>query len=45
MSDNDYGWDSCMGWMNEGEYRLGTVEMMNSPCIVVAYIDGEEAWN
>lgn len=45
MSDNDYGWDSCMGWMNKGEYRLGTVEMMNSPCIVVAYIDGEEPWN
>lgn len=43
MSDNDCGWDSCMSWVKAaysdgGEYRLGTVEMMNSPCVVVAYL-------
>lgn len=38
MSDNDSGWDSCMSWVNEGCYRQGTVEMMNSPCVVVAYL-------
>ena len=38
MSDNECGWDSCMSWINEGSYRLGTVEMMNSPFVVVAYL-------
>lgn len=38
MSDNDSGWDSCMSWVNKGCYRQGTVEMMNSPCVVVAYL-------
>lgn len=38
MSDNDCGWDSCMSWVREGEYRQGTVEMMNSPMVVVAYL-------
>ena len=38
MSDNDCDWDSCMSWRNTGEYRLGTVEMMNSPSVIVAYI-------
>ena len=38
MSDNDCGWSSCMSWMDEGEYRRGTVEMMNSPMVVVAYL-------
>lgn len=38
MSDNDCGWDSCMSWQGGGEYRQGTVEMMNSPCVVVAYL-------
>ena len=37
MSDNDCGWNSCMSWKNYGEYRRGTVEMMNSPYVVVAY--------
>lgn len=41
MSDNDCGWDSCMSWMNDGGYKHGTVEMMNSPCVVVAYISSE----
>lgn len=38
MSDNDCDWDSCMSWKNKGDYRLGTVEMMNSQYIVVAYL-------
>ena len=38
MSDNECGWSSCMSWRREGDYRLGTVEMMNSPLVVVAYI-------
>ena len=38
MSDNDCDWDSCMSWREDGDYRLGTVEMMNSQYIVVAYL-------
>lgn len=53
MSDNDCGWNSCMSWKNEGCYRLGTVEMMNSPYVVIAYISdknnmsigGDGEWN
>ena len=39
-SDNNNGWDSCMSWYNKGCYRLGTIEMMNSPCVVCAYLTG-----
>ena len=42
MSDNYCDWDSCMSWKNGGEYRLGTVEMMNSPCVIVAYLKAEK---
>ena len=42
MSDNDYNWDSCMSWQKPGEYRMGTVEMMNSECVVVAYLRGDK---
>lgn len=45
MSDNNCGWDSCMSWSNYGGYRQGTVEMMNSPCVVVAYISSSEPMN
>lgn len=38
MSDNDSGWSSCMSWQECGDYRQGTVEMMNSGCIVIAYL-------
>lgn len=38
MSDNNCDWTSCMSWANEGCYRGGTVEMMNSPMVLVAYI-------
>ena len=42
MSDNDCDWDSCMSWRNGGCYRRGTVEMMNSNCVVVAYLRASE---
>lgn len=42
MSDNECGWDSCMSWREEGCYRQGTVEMMNSACVVVAYLNAQE---
>lgn len=38
MSDNDCDWESCMNWRDAGCYRRGTVEMMNSPYVVVAYL-------
>lgn len=41
MSDNDCDWTSCMSWIDYGEYRRGTVEMMNSPCVVVAYLESK----
>lgn len=41
MSDNNFDWNSCMSWLDEGEYRQGTVEMMNSPYVVVAYVTSE----
>lgn len=53
MSDNDNDWDSCMSWRNYGGYRAGTVEMLNSKCVIVAYLTsensmtmfGDKAWN
>lgn len=42
MSDNDCDWDSCMSWRNDGCYRRGTVEMMNSKYVVVAYLKAKE---
>lgn len=42
MSDNNCGWESCMSWRKEGGYRQGTVEMMNSNHVVVAYISADE---
>ena len=39
MSDNDMNWNSCMAWKDHcGDYRQGTVECMNSPSVIVAYI-------
>lgn len=43
MSDNNCDWSSCMSWYHEGEYRQGTVEMMNSPYIVVGYLKSSES--
>ena len=42
MSDNDNNWSSCMSWRHHtGDYRQGTVEMMNSPCVVVGYLKAD----
>ena len=48
ISDNNCDWDSCMTWTGDdcpGEYRLGTLEMMNSPSVVVAYLDSKEPYH
>lgn len=53
MSDNANNWSSCMSWRRQGAYRSGTVEMMNSPYVVVAYLSsdtntmtiGTDKWN
>lgn len=42
MSDNNCDWESCMNWRDFGCYRRGTVEMMNSPIVVVAYLKSAE---
>lgn len=42
MSDNNCNWASCMSWKDSGCYRQGTVEMMNSPCVVVAYLESNK---
>lgn len=42
MSDNSLNWDSCMNWREPGEYRQGTVEMMNSGVVLVAYLKGNK---
>lgn len=39
-SYNNNDWRSCMCW-EDGEYRRGVVEMMNSPIVVVAYIESK----
>lgn len=42
-SDNDNGWSSCMSWREEGCYRMGTVEMMNSPMVICSYVKSDKA--
>ena len=42
MSDNTCNWTSCMAWGHNGDYRQGTIEMMNSPMVVVAYLDSDK---
>lgn len=37
MSDNDSKWKSCMSWKDQGCYRIGTIEMMNSNNVFCAY--------
>ena len=39
MSDNDNKWSSCMKWRyGGGAYRVGTIEMMNSPSVICVYL-------
>lgn len=46
MSDNSLNWRSCMNWTEEegagGCYRIGSVEMMNSNNVIIAYLKGSE---
>lgn len=42
MSDNECGWSSCMSWKEAGCYRSGTVECMNSPYVIVAYLKSDK---
>ena len=42
-SDNGYNWTSCMSYQ-DGDYHMGTIEMMNSPIVVVAYLKGEKPY-
>ena len=44
MSANNCGWTSCMDWTDNGEYRRGTVEMMNSPMVIVAYLTAKDPY-
>ena len=39
-SYNANNWRSCMSW-EDGEWRRGVIEMMNSPIVVVAYIESK----
>lgn len=47
MSDPDNGWTSCMRWDcdDPGEYHAGTLEMLASPCVVVAYLESKSTIN
>ena len=42
MSDNASDWSSCMSWTDDGCYRTGTVEMMNSNCVICAYLASDK---
>lgn len=46
-SDNDCGWTSCLRFRRTpekdfGDYRAGTLEMMNSPFVVCAYLKSKK---
>ena len=55
MSMNEESWTSCMNWGEPGGYRGGTIEVMNSPMTIVAYLksdvnsitwyDSDNRWN
>ena len=42
MSDNGYKWSSCMSIKKQGDYCAGVVEMMNSPCVICVYLEGNK---
>ena len=42
MSDNGNKWSSCMSWQENGCYRSGTVEMMNSNNVICCYISSDK---
>ena len=44
MSDNDSNWSSCMSWVRDGCYHVGTIEMMNSNNVLCCYIENSEPY-
>ena len=42
MSTNSERWQTCMNWTEPGSYRGGTIEVMNSQMMVVAYLKSNE---
>ena len=42
MSDNSFRWSSCMSWKENGCYRVGTIEMMNSNNVICAYLKSND---
>lgn len=46
MSDNGNNWESCMRWGDGGgDYKVGTLEMLNSPSVVVCYLESKKPWD
>lgn len=45
MSDNSLRWSSCMSWADDGCYRVGTIEMMNSNNVICAYLKDDTSFN
>lgn len=43
MSDNNSDWSSCMSWVRNGCYRVGTVEMMNSNNVICTYLESKNS--
>ena len=41
-SYNSNDWRSCMNW-EDGEFRRGVIEMMNSPIVVCAYLESKSS--
>lgn len=44
MSDNSCNWSSCMSWSKNGCYHAGTLEMMNSNLVAVAYLESNSEY-
>ena len=45
MSDNNERWTSCMSWVKNGCYRMGTVEMLNSNNVICAYVEAKKPFS
>lgn len=41
MSDNNSDWSSCMSWADDGCYKIGSVEMMNSNNVLCCYLESK----
>ena len=44
MSDNACNWSSCMSWSRHGCYHAGTLEMLNSNLVAVAYLESNSEY-